>query len=182
MESSSNITITEKAQNTSKFHQKPPQNHPAMPIISTTVATTHRVPAERLDGLVDGQFADVDALVGATRGEAGVALPVDVERRRRVERELLGAVARRRVPDDGRLTRHRGRGDVRLRAHGQRKKGMSKTQELSCRSLMDKRCNIENGLLLPIMLCLMLMSNVMSNVIMSNVMSNVMSNEYNYQT
>ena len=59
--------------------------------------------AEGLDGLIDGQLADVDALVGGAGGEAGVALPVHVQRRRRVERELLRAVARGRVPDDGRL-------------------------------------------------------------------------------
>ena len=66
---------------------------------------------ERLGGLVAAELADVDALVGGARGEADVGLPVDVERRRRVEGELLRAQARRRVPNDRRLV-HAGRENV----------------------------------------------------------------------
>ncbi len=58
---------------------------------------------EGFDGFVDAQLAHVDALVGGAGREAVVVLPVDVERRRRVEGELLRAVPRTRVPDDCRL-------------------------------------------------------------------------------
>ena len=57
---------------------------------------------ERLDGLVRAEPANVDALVGGAGRETLVRLPVDVQRRGRVEGELLLVVARLRVPDDGR--------------------------------------------------------------------------------
>ena len=49
---------------------------------------------ERLDGFVGPEPANVDALVGGAGREALVRLPVDVQRRGRVEGELLLVVAR----------------------------------------------------------------------------------------
>ena len=72
-----------------------------------THTRTHRVSLESLDGFVDAQFAHVDALIRGAGREAVVALPVHVERRRRVEGELLVTVTRTRVPDDRRLCRAR---------------------------------------------------------------------------
>lgn len=63
-------------------------------------------------GLQLAELAHVDHLVGRARRERRVVAPVDVERGRRVERELLPRAARRRVPDDRRLV-HAGRQDQR---------------------------------------------------------------------
>ena len=60
------------------------------------------VTVERLDGLVGPEPANVDALVGGAGRETLVRLPVDVQRRGRVEGELLLVMAGLRVPDDGR--------------------------------------------------------------------------------
>ena len=59
------------------------------------------VAVEGLDGLVRAEPANVDALVGRARGEALIGLPVNVQRRGRMEGELLLVLARLRVPDDG---------------------------------------------------------------------------------
>ena len=48
------------------------------------------------------RLTHMNALVGAARGEALVRLPVDVERGRGVEGELLLVLPRLRVPYDGR--------------------------------------------------------------------------------
>jgi hypothetical protein len=60
------------------------------------------VSVEGLDGLWFSQFAYVDTLVRAARRKALVRLPVDVERRGRVERKLLLVATGLRVPNDGR--------------------------------------------------------------------------------
>lgn len=61
------------------------------------------MPLEAFDGLVHVQLADVDALVRGAAGEGGVGLPVHIQGGRRVEAELLRALAGCRVPDYGRL-------------------------------------------------------------------------------
>ena len=60
------------------------------------------VTLEGLDGPILVQLADVDLLVYAAGGETLLGLPVDIERGRGVEGELLLAVPGGRVPDYGR--------------------------------------------------------------------------------
>ena len=61
------------------------------------------VPLKRFRRFVAAQLAHVNALIGRTRSEADVRLPVDVQSRSRMEGELLGTLAGSCVPDDGRL-------------------------------------------------------------------------------
>lgn len=62
------------------------------------------VAREGLDGLFRSEPTTVNGHVRGTGSERGIGLPVDVEGGRRMEGELLCALARRRVPDDRRLT------------------------------------------------------------------------------
>jgi hypothetical protein len=62
------------------------------------------VALEGLDGFVDTQLTDVNALISTAGCKARVGLPVDIQCRSRVERKLLGALSRRCVPDYSRLT------------------------------------------------------------------------------
>lgn len=54
---------------------------------------------ERFDGFVNTQLTDVDTLVSAAGGKAGVGLPVNIQCRSRVERKLLSTLPGRCVPD-----------------------------------------------------------------------------------
>lgn len=55
------------------------------------------------DGFVNTEFADMNTLICAARGEAGVCLPVYVQRRGRMKGELLCALTTRSIPNNCRL-------------------------------------------------------------------------------
>lgn len=55
------------------------------------------------DGFVHTEFADMNTLICAARGEAGVGLPVYVQRRGRMKGELLCALTTCSIPDNCRL-------------------------------------------------------------------------------
>lgn len=56
------------------------------------------VTLEGLDWFIDGQLADVDALISRATGEARICLPVDIKCWRRVETKLLSALPTGSVP------------------------------------------------------------------------------------
>lgn len=63
----------------------------------------YRMTLKGFDGFVDTEFADMNTLICAARGEAGVGLPVYVQRRGRMKGELLCALTTRSIPNNCRL-------------------------------------------------------------------------------